>query len=450
MDGLKRRLKNSVQLQLSFSLSLAILVIALLAGVFSFFVAFDEANELQDDVLRQVAQLMQRHQISQELPNTATRLSGLDQESHVFVQHFAGTGPAENAPIEQGALAFPKDLPDGLHTIEIGGDTFRVLMATNTSADRLAVAQSSAFRDEIARDAAIRTVMPLLILVPVLMLMVGDLIRKMFRPITELSLDIDHRNEQDLRAIEDNNLPSEVRPFAVAINRLLARVGRSMATQRRFIADAAHELRSPLTALSLQAERLAKTDMPVDARARLSVLQQGIERGRNLLEQLLALAKAQSAEALSKSPVSVQSVYKDVLEELLPLAQSKQIDIGVEGTQDIEMWVDKLALRTLIKNLVENAIRYTPQGGQVDLSVEVTSQNALLNIRDTGPGIPPSERERVFDPFYRTLGSEQAGSGLGLSIVKTIADSMGARVHLDFVNQASQSGLSVTVFIPIE
>ena len=185
------------------------------------------------------------------------------------------------------------------------------------------------------------------------------------------------------------------------------------------------------------------------ARERLTVLRQGIERGRSLLDQLLTLAKAQSAINLPKAPVSVQSIYRRVLEDLMPLAEAKDIDIGVEGTQDAEVWASELDMITVVKNLVDNAIRYTPEGGRVDLSVKVSQGKAELHIQDNGPGIPLAERDRVFDPFYRTLGSEQIGSGLGLSIVQTIAHRIGAEIRLDFADEVQQAGLHVTVIVPM-
>ncbi len=451
MDGLKRRLNESVQLKLSFTLSLAILAVAIVAGVFSFLSAFDEAHELQDDVLRQVAQLIDRQRLSPAAPTTDTRLKDVDEESHVIVQRLGEANPNPSAADVDagGALPLPTTLTDGLHTLEVGGETFRVLVKTTAAGERIAVAQESGFRNEIARDAALRTVMPFLILMPVLLLIVADLVRKMFRPIAALSKEIDDRAEQELHPIEDRHLPVEVRPFAVAINRLLARVGQSMESQRRFVADAAHELRSPLTAMSLQAERLADAEMSELARERLTVLRQGIERGRSLLDQLLTLAKAQSAINLPKAPVSVQSIYRRVLEDLMPLAEAKDIDIGVEGTQDAEVWASELDMITVVKNLVDNAIRYTPEGGRVDLSVKVSQGKAELHIQDNGPGIPLAERDRVFDPFYRTLGSEQIGSGLGLSIVQTIAHRIGAEIRLDFADEVQQAGLHVTVIVPM-
>ena len=447
MDGLKKRLNESVQLKLSVTLSLAILLVAVVAGVFSFLSALDEAHELQDDVLRQVAQDIDRQGLSPAPTATGTRIKKSDEESRVIIQRL-GEGSRPSAGVDDGGLLpLPVTLADGLHTLNVDGETFRVLVKTTAAGKRVAVAQESGFRNEIARDGALRTVMPFLILMPVLLLIVADLVRKMFRPIAALSEEVDQRSEQELHPIEDHHLPVEVRPFAVAINRLLARVDQSIGSQRRFVVDAAHELRSPLTALSLQAERLANTEMSDLARERLTILRQGIERCRSLLDQLLALAKAQSATDLPKSPVSVQGIYRRVLEDLMPLAEAKHIDIGVEGEQDAEVWASELDMISVVKNLVDNAIRYTPEGGRVDLSVGVAEGKAVLRIQDSGPGIPLAERGRVFDPFYRTLGSEQVGSGLGLSIVQTIAYRIGAEVRLGFTDESQQTGLSVSVIV---
>jgi two-component system, OmpR family, sensor kinase len=448
MDGLKRRLNESVRLKLSFTLSLAILAVAIVAGVFSFLSAFDEAYELQDDVLRQVAHLMDRQRLSPATPTPDARPEDVDEESRVIVQRLDEANPSPVGVDAGGTLSLPATLADGLHTLEVGGESFRVLVRTTAAGERIAVAQEAGFRNEIARDGALRTVVPFLILVPVLLLIVADLVRKMFRPIAALSREIDQRAEQALHPVEDRHLPVEVRPFAVAINRLLAHVDQSMESQRRFVADAAHELRSPLTALSLQAERLAEAEMSGLARERLTVLRQGVERGRSLLDQLLTLAKAQSAADSPKSPVSVQGIYRRVLEDLMPLAEAKRIDIGVEGMQDAEVWASELDMIAVVKNLVDNAIRYTPEGGRVDLSVGTAEGNAVLRVRDTGPGIPLAERDRVFDPFYRTLGSEQIGSGLGLSIVQTIVRRIGAEIRLDFSDQEKQTGLDVTILFP--
>ncbi|MDB5869582.1 MAG: ATP-binding region, ATPase-like:Histidine kinase, region:Histidine kinase N-terminal [Polaromonas sp.] len=449
MDGFKKRLNESVQLKLSFSLSLAILVVALVAGIFSFVSAFDEAHELQDDVLRQIAALFDRQHLPLAQPADEGRGNDSDEESRVIVQYLAQGSEAAGKRYAGVALPLPGMLPDGLQTLEVGDKSFRVLVKTISGGERISVAQETGIRDKIAHDSALRTLMPFLILVPILLLIVADLVRKMFRPIASLSAEIDQRAEQELHPVEESHLPAEVRPFVVAINRLLVRVDQSMQTQRRFVADAAHELRSPMTALSLQAERLAQAQMSDLARERLTTLRRGIERGRNLLDQLLTLAKAQAAPEKPKSSVSVQHIYRHVLEDLLPLAQAKHIDIGVEGEQDAHLWVNEFDLTAVVKNLVDNAIRYTPDSGKVDLCVTTDEGRAMLRIQDSGPGIAVAERERVFDPFYRTLGSDQVGSGLGLSIVKAITDRIGAEIELRFSDEVKHAGLCVCVLMPV-
>lgn len=447
MDGFKRRLNESVQFKLSFSLSLAILIIAVMAGVFSFVSAFNEAHELQDDTLRQVAVLFDRqHAPLAEVGNDG-HAKDSDEESRVIVQYLADGRTVAGKSDGGGPLPLSTTLLDGLHTLELTGESFRVLVKTTSNGERIAVAQETGVRDEIARDSALRTLMPFLILVPVLLLIVADLVRKLFRPIALLSAEIDQRAEQELHPVEEHHLPAEVRPFVVAINRLLARVDRSMEIQRRFVADAAHELRSPLTALLLQAERLSEADMSTPARERLMALRRGIERGRSLLDQLLTLAKAQAEIDRPKTPVSIQHVYRCVLEDLMPLAEARQIDIGVVGKQDARVWINELDLTAVIKNLVDNAIRYTPDGGKVDLSVTSMEGHATLKIQDSGPGIQVAERERVFDPFYRISGSDQIGSGLGLSIVKAILARNGAEIQLGFSDEVDRSGLCIYILM---
>ena len=448
MDGFKRRVNESVQLKLAFTLSVVILVAAMIAGAFSLLSALDEAHELQDDVLRQVAQLMDRERLSPVSAAADARLNDGNEESRVIVQRLGEANPSGKAVDDGGPLPLPVTLPDGLQTLDVGGESFRVLVRTTGAGERIAVAQESSFRNEIARDSALRTLMPFLILMPVLLVIVAALVRAIFRPIAALSTDIDARAEQVLHPIEASPLPVEVRPFALAINRLLGRVAQSVDSERRFIADAAHELRSPMTALSLQAERLADAEMGSTARERLHALRQGIARGRSLLDQLLTLARAQSTADLPTSQVSVQHIYRRVLEDVMPLAEARQIDIGVESADDAGVWVSEFDMVAVVRNLVDNAIRYTPEHGRVDLSVHRLNADVVLRIRDTGPGIASTERARICDPFYRTLGSEQMGAGLGLSIVKAIVDRIGATIDFDFSDASSRTGLCVTVRIP--
>ena len=313
---------------------------------------------------------------------------------------------------------------------------------------RIVIGQQTSVRDEIARDSALRTLLPFVILIPILLLLVGELIRQMLKPVKELANELDTRSQEDLRALSEVHIPNEIRPFVVAINSLLNRVKESMSTQRRFLADAAHELRTPMTALALQAERLDASDMSVQARERLTALKGGLGRSRQLLDQLLSLARSQETVKDPMREVSVRTIYRRVMEDLMPLAQVKGIDLGMVGEQDFSVLTTEVDLRIVVKNLVDNAIRYTPQGGRIDLSVRCLDGRTILQIEDTGPGIAEEERVRVFDPFYRVLGNDEVGSGLGLSIVQSIALRHGANIELAHVNSLEKLGLRVTLSFP--
>ena len=447
MDGFKKRLSESVQLRLSVALSLTIVLVAVAASAFVFVSALDEAHELQDDTLRQVAMLYDRQHMTLHYPE-GPALEGDDEESRVIIQHLADGSQALANGDETLPLPLPATLVDGLATVDVGGEAFRVLVHSTSRGERIAVAQEVGARDKDARESAWRSLLPFLILFPVLLLVVGDLVRKLFRPIASLAAEIDRRGEQLLHPIDEQHLPAEVRPFVVAINRLLARVAQAMDGQRRFVADAAHELRSPMTALSLQAERLAACSLQVSARERLLPLCQGIERSRQLIDQLLSLAAAQAAVPRPQARIGVHAVYRRVLEDLLPLAEQKHLDIGVEDSADVQLLINPMDLFTLIKNLVDNAIRYTPAGGTIDLCLAQTDTGVCLQVKDSGPGISVEEHDRVFDPFYRTLGSGETGSGLGLSIVRAIAERVGARVALGFTDETSRRGLCVSLWFP--
>lgn len=449
MDGLKKRLNASVRYRLSFALTAAIVAVALVAGVFSFLSAFDEAHDLQDDVLQQIASLVDQQRLTWAPGTDVPHVEEADDDSTITLQVLGAGGHFAGKPHDGGALPLPDGLADGLHTLTVEDESYRVLVKTLATGARVAISQETDARNEMAYNSALRTLLPFLILVPVLLLIIAQLIRKMFRPITDLSSQIDARAESDLEPIRDGHLPSEVQPFVRAINRLLARVAESVNAQRRFVADAAHELRSPLTALSLQAQRMEHLEMSAAARERLRILQKGIERGRDLLSQLLSLSKVQAAAGQPAEAVSVLGAYRAVLEELMPMAKARHTDLGVIEGPDAFIRATELDLFTLIRNLVDNAIRYTPEGGRVDLSVQVVDATVVMRVADTGPGIPLQERERVFDPFYRVLGHDTLGSGLGLAIVKTIAQRLGAQVSLDYADPHAQMGLAVTVRVPV-
>jgi len=447
MDGFQRQLGPSLQARLSAWLGLAIVVGALAAGVASYYAAYSEAIDLQDDQLRQLAVLVSRYDQPAAGFSFAGDAGNIDPETQFVVERLPDSS---KVAVEKGPLAgLSGGLPDGLQSVRPGKLGWRIAVASTPSGARVAVGQRTAVRGELARENAKQVILPLLLLIPILIVAGRVIVRRTFKPIDAVAADLDRRSDDDLHAMADDRLPIEIRPFVSAINRMLSRVAQAMAVQRRFVADAAHELRTPLTALSLQAERLQESGMSEQARERLNTLRQGIKRSQDLIVQLLALARAQDKPAVLAQGVSVQKVFRQVLEDLMPIAERKQLDIGVAGAGDVIVAASEMDVSTLVKNLVDNAIRYTPDHGRIDLAVQIEGDKAVLQVSDTGPGIPMQERERVFEAFYRTLGTGETGSGLGLSIVKTIADRIRAKVHLSETDEIAHTGLRVQVVVPI-
>ena len=448
MDGRERPIAASLRFRLSLWISTAILIGAAIAGVVSYRAATDDAHRVQDTQLRQVGYLVSRLDAVPTSPRTREKIGDVDFDARLIVRFIAAPGTAVAA--QERPPRFAPGLPDGLQTVAVGRETWRVFVRTNTKGVRVAVAQQTAVRDAAARANAWRTVMPILFLGPVLVLLVMLLVRAMFQPLQKLAAQLGARRAHEVGELDRAALPSEVWPFVTEINKLIARTVRALAQQRRFIADAAHELRSPMTAMSLQAERLAASEMPAEARERLGTLSAGLARTRILLDQLLTLARSQEPggdQLMQVRRVPLKKAIQECLEDLVPLAEAKAIDLGVVGEADPLVTGRPVDIRILVKNLVDNAIRYTPPGGRVDISVQESDGRVVLDIDDTGAGIPPEERERVFDPFYRVLGNGEIGSGLGLAITTSIAHQIGAALSLGGKPDGTQ-GLRARVVFP--
>lgn len=333
------------------------------------------------------------------------------------------------------------DLADGIQTVSDRKNEWRVVIRTLPNGDRIAVGQRTAMRDEIARDGALRTVLPLIGLVPLLILLTGFVIRHTLKPVMRLSKDLDEKGDGNLIPLSGDGIPQEILPFVASINRLLVRLTLSMAQQRRFVADAAHELRSPISALTLQAENIERADMSIEARQRLVPLKAGLVRARSLVEQLLSLARHQANQATDVEIVEFDMIVREVIKELYLLAETKHIDLGIEREEPIRLRGGAFDFLTLIRNALDNAIRYTPVNGKVDVSFFVEGNRMVFRVEDSGPGIPEDELLRVFDPFYRIVTSGETGTGLGLSIVSVIATRLNGIATLSNINNAGRSGL---------
>ncbi len=437
---------RSLQARLALCLAAVMLVAAGIAGSISYRTAFHEVNELQDDQLRQMSALAERRHVAspsglQDLDNHV-----VDVGARIMVQLLVKGNWGE---VEGGSvpLPLPAGLPDGLQTLEVHGQQWRMFLRTLPTGERVAVSQSTAVRDEVAHNAGKTTIVPIAVLIPVLALAMILLMRHMLAPVLRLAQELDRRGEEQLAALDDGEVPSEILPFTAAINRLLQRVEQTLAQQKRFVADAAHELRTPLTAISLQAELLAGMSLSDQARPRLQSLQRGILRSRHMVAQLLLLARLQGRQAVTSETVAIGALCQSVLEDLLPLAEQKQIILTASVDMACSVQSSSMDLGAVLRNLIDNAIRYTQPGGQVDIGIEASASSLIIGVSDNGPGIPEAEREQVLTPFYRGTAAIESGSGLGLAIVHNIVQRMGGSIALE-AKLPDGRGLSVRLTLP--
>lgn len=350
------------------------------------------------------------------------------------------------------ALYIPPGVSDGFYTVMVADQRVRAVVATNLVGQRFVVARPLSSMENINRQALISSLWQFLginlLFIPLLMISV----RMMFLTLNKIAKSLYKRTDDDLGpVIPENNrgfVPSELDGFVIALNRLFSRVNESIQSKRRFIADAAHEMRTPLTALSLQAEALELEDLSPSARRKVQRLKEGISRERELMTALLTLAREQNRVELNLETIDVLQLFTKLIDEQGLLADNRNIDLGVEGEVQYSIVTDRLRLMRVMSNLVSNAIKYTPEGGRIDLMAEQLSDGRLqLIVQDNGPGIPPEHLKHILEPFYRVHGDRSAvqGTGLGLAIVKASCDSI--KAELKFAN-ATPHGLIASVIVP--
>lgn len=314
------------------------------------------------------------------------------------------------------------------------GVAFRIY-ALQTPTQVIQVAQEAASRGQMAGQVALRSIVPVLLLAPLIMLVVWWVVAHTLAPLARTREQLAARQADDLSPLADADLPLEVQPLVQEMNLLLARLQAAFDALQRFVGDAAHELRTPLAALRLQVQGLARA--PDDAARRVASerVMAGIDRATRMVEQLLHLARQEAGQmqAAPAQPVAVAALCEMAVDELQPLAQQAGLALQYQLDDTLEPVQGQAdALGLLLRNLLENALRYTPTGGQVLCRWYRDAQGQrVLSVEDSGPGIVPEERERVLDRFYRVPGTSAHGSGLGLAIVSAVARQHGAQLLLD-------------------
>jgi two-component system, OmpR family, sensor kinase len=437
--------RYSVRKRLLWLVLAAILLAALVQAGTAYRSALQQADAMFDEHLQQVARSLRSGiPIGSSIPEAA---DGEDNPAYdLYVQIW---GPDGTQIFRSSRSSLPPRAILGFSDVQANGSLYRVY-SLQTPLQTVQIAQDMSARTARAQALALRAIVPFLLMTPLLMLAVWWVITRALAPVDRARRQVAARAADDLSPLPDEGLPDEVRPLVEELNLLFSRVQGAFETQKSFVADAAHELRSPLTALKLQAQTLQREDSDPSAReAAIARFNQGIDRSIRLVEQLLLLAREETgAGAEQKQAVDLQQLVRVAVSDVLPQAQLKQMDVGLADHQTASIHGQADALRILLRNLLDNAIKYTPAGGRVDVSIQQRGTQTVLAVDDSGPGIAANDQPRVFDRFFRAGdGQAEPGSGLGLAIVKTIADRHHAALSLD--TSPTLGGLRVEVRFPV-
>ena len=540
-----RKLFNSLQFQLIFWSVVSLLLLAIVAGGYGFWYSYNEINDFQDDNLKNTAALLEQ---SLNISGLNSNAAALDNEEHTSsnihfdtddddgaitvdivilsaslsngVQNYQNDkSDDEHDYSEPISLALVDSIPQGISDQDIDGHSWRTyrndvkIQSLDTDEEvALILRQQTDLQDDLAKASALQSFLPLIIGIALLLLLLPFIMWRMMKPVRQLHYEISARNENDLSPLSIGRLPSELLPLAESLNRLLALVKISIERQQRFIADAAHELRSPLTAISLQLQRLQRISNDNVMSEGLDKLAIRLKRNQSLVEQLLTLAKAGNINTVldpEETPTSVKFIIEQVIGLLIPIADNKNIELSLDMQSNNKVNMDETSLLILIKNLIQNAIIYTPAGGQVMVKLyqleqdldksdklalntqynfgshviqsgkpnnfnKVKDNRLVLQIVDSGAGIDSSDYGNAFEPFVRlnqlagtidqfsdTISAPRSdsaskqsqeieGTGLGLSIVKSICEQAGIDVFMndstsEILNLNGNRGLCITL-----
>ena len=414
---------TTIRRQLLLWLLGGVLACTLAAGLAMYFKVREETSELFDYQLREIAASLPAH-FSAATPAPGEH----DPERDVVVQVWDAAGRRVYA--SHPSIALPRLAHEGFRTLRVGDADWRVYGETRYGRF-VQVAQDLDSREELVFGVAARSLAPFLALIPVLALLIGVVVGRSLAPLRRVARAVERRSADALQPLSTDGIPPEIQPMLRALNDLLARLGQALEAQRAFVADAAHELRTPLTALKLQLQLAERAEPGAAQATAFERLHRRLDRASHLVEQLLALARQEPAlEEAAREEVDLAQLAREVVAEYDALAESRSIDLGVEVASAARVRGQRDGLRTMLGNLVDNALRYTPAGGRVDVIVGPVDGRPALRVADTGPGIPPEQREHVFDRFHRGGDAETPGTGLGLAIVKRVAERHGATVRL--------------------
>ncbi|MHB8477576.1 MAG: ATP-binding protein [Steroidobacteraceae bacterium] len=436
---------NSLRRRLIASLWLALLVVGTVSAAFTYLQTRQDTDGMLDYQMEQVATFLGARAFG--APSSQPMMPRLHTDHDIEEDYIVDVRDASGQVLyaTPSAVQIPRFSWLGFRVVKLGGIDYRVFSAASI-AQRITVAQQMQLRRETAAAAAFAALLPVGLLIPVLGLIIGVVIRRQLKPLSETARAVAARPPVALDALPVSGLPTEVRPLIEEINRLLARVAAANENERRFIADAAHALRTPLAALQLQADVLDGSQDVTERAARVTELRAGIRRAVRLSQHLLTLARSDSAHRSSTATAAVDPAIAEAFHVYGPIAAANDVELYQAARCDAEVASDPRDLGQVIGNLLDNALRYTASGGRVTVSAAADTGGVMIEITDEGPGLPESELEKVFHRFYRSPGDATEGSGLGLAVVRGIVQRLGGRVQL--ANRGDRSGLIASVWLP--
>ncbi|HSQ81249.1 MAG TPA: ATP-binding protein [Casimicrobiaceae bacterium] len=439
---------RSIRRQLLVVLLVSVAAIWNATGIVSYFDARHEVDELLDSHLAQLASLVIAEVQSEPDETDFQELPALHRYAHrlAFQVWEHGNAPRLRTANAPEARLSPND--DGFSDVTIDGQRWRVFSEWD---DRhwylVQVGEHAGARDEVAARIAENMLLPLAVALPILGTLIWFGISRALNPLRTLSRQVEHRAPDNLAPLESGGAPAEVAPLALNLNRLFARVRASMENERRFTADAAHELRTPLAALRAQAQVARGATSDGERERALDNVIVGCDRATHLVEQLLTLARLEpDGFEARREACDLRAVAKRAIADAAPAALARTIDIELAEGPPVQVAADGRLLGILLRNLLDNAVRYSYAHTVVRVDTGERQGSAYIVVADQGPGVAPEDRARLGQRFHRLVGGGISGSGLGLSIVERIAEIHGATVSFD--EAASGKGLAVTVSFP--
>lgn len=428
---------KSIHRRLQMLMLVGLAATSAVVSVLVYFQARHELDELYDGHLKQIASLISAlpqqvgiDHIRGKFHVDASEFEDWEEEDFLIQVWDKNGQLVYSQPQLDGPYVLPLQPAEGGYQISSAGMTWNVYRDDGEHYN-IQVAQPENPRASTIRETSLYLLVPLLLQIPALAFIVSITTRRGLAPLDELSQALRRRHQWALDRLPAEHLPQELEPLVQALNQLLAQLKIVLEQQRNLLSDAAHELRTPLTALRLQIDAYHRADNDREREECLSALDRGIARSSAMVGQLLLFARSEArALSLPITETTLEQIASDALARHLPIARARRVDLGVARLAGASVRIVASDVEAVIDNLISNAINYSPEAGRVDVSLDADDDHFTIEVLDEGQGIPPSERERVFDRFYRVTNSSVGGSGLGLAIVRAICERNDAVVSI--------------------